>query len=128
SLVLSLYGPWGSGKSSIKNMTLEFLRSAKTPPIILEFNPWQWAGHEQLASAFFHEVGLALGRADTSKEGKKRASKWKSYAAYLKAGSFLAVGVRKLVTGLLVLIGLLGISSSIIDALWFKIGLMVIGL
>jgi predicted KAP-like P-loop ATPase len=71
SLVVSLHGPWGSGKSSIKNMVLEALRrSDKVSPIILEFNPWQWAGHEELARAFFHEVGLALGRADTSKEEK----------------------------------------------------------
>jgi len=128
SLVLSLYGPWGSGKSSIKNMTLEFLRSAKTPPIILEFNPWQWAGHEELARAFFHEVGLALGRADTSKEGKKRAIKWKSYAAYLKASSFVAIGARKLVTGLLVAIGIVGLSGSIADVFWFKLILGLIGL
>jgi len=129
SLVVALHGPWGSGKSSVKNMVLETLHHPdKTSHIILQFNPWQWAGHEELARAFFHEVGLALGRADTSKKGKKRASKWKSYAAYLKAGSFLAVGVRRLVTGLFILIGLLGISSSVIDALWFKMGLLVIGL
>ena len=129
SLVVALHGPWGSGKSSIKNMVLEALRhSDKTSHIVLEFNPWQWAGHEELAHAFFHEVGLALGRADTSKEGKKRATKWKSYAAYLKAGSFLAGGIRKLVMGLLVLIGVLGISSSVINALWFKLALVFVGL
>lgn len=128
SLVVALHGPWGSGKSSIKNMLLEALRqSDKTSHIVLEFNPWQWAGHEELAQAFFHEVGLALGRADTSKEGKKRATKWKSYAAYLKAGSVLAGGVRKLVIGLLVVIGVLGIGSSVVNALWFKVILVVIG-
>src|SRR3972149_9365613 len=28
SLVITLYGPWGSGKSSIKNMVLEFLHTS----------------------------------------------------------------------------------------------------
>jgi predicted KAP-like P-loop ATPase len=127
SLVVSLYGPWGSGKSSIKNMALEFLRFAKTPPIILEFNPWQWAGHEELARAFFHEVGLVLGRADKSKEGKKRATKWKSYAAYLKAGSFFATGVRKLVIALFTALGILGLSSLVVNAFWFNITIAVVG-
>jgi len=128
SLVLALHGPWGSGKSSIKNMLLEFLRESDTPShIVLEFNPWQWAGHEELAQVFFHEVGLALGRADTSKKGKQRATKWKSYAAYLKAGSFLAGGIRKLVMGLLVLIAVVGIGSSVVNALWFKITIGIIG-
>jgi predicted KAP-like P-loop ATPase len=44
SLVLAIYGPWGSGKTSLKNMILDALQqqSAKTMP--LEFNPWEWAG------------------------------------------------------------------------------------
>ena len=48
SLVVALHGPWGSGKSSIKNMVLETLHHPdKTSHIILQFNPWQWAGHEE---------------------------------------------------------------------------------
>ena len=40
SLVIALYGPWGSGKSSIKNMLLEELRESKEGcPSIVEFNP-----------------------------------------------------------------------------------------
>lgn len=47
SLVIALYGSWGSGKSSIKNVVVESLRkSQKTCPEIVEFNPWQWAGQE----------------------------------------------------------------------------------
>lgn len=29
SLIIALYGPWGSGKSSMKNMALESLRKSK---------------------------------------------------------------------------------------------------
>jgi predicted KAP-like P-loop ATPase len=29
SLVIALYGPWGAGKSSVKNMMLEALRGSK---------------------------------------------------------------------------------------------------
>src|SRR3972149_4130714 len=77
SLVITLYGPWGSGKSSIKNMVLEFLHASKEDcPYVEEFNPWQWSGQEQLAEAFFREIGTVLGRADKTK-GKKRAAKWR---------------------------------------------------
>jgi len=44
SLVFALYGAWGCGKSSIKNMALESLRKSKGEcSYIVEFNPWQWA-------------------------------------------------------------------------------------
>jgi len=40
SLVIALYGPWGSGKSSVKNMLLQSLRSAEADsPLIVEFKP-----------------------------------------------------------------------------------------
>ena len=40
SLVVALYGAWGSGKSLVKNMVLETLRSAEVNcPLIIEFNP-----------------------------------------------------------------------------------------
>lgn len=65
SLVIALYGPWGSGKSSVKNMVLQSLRSAEADsPLIVEFNPWQWSGQDQLAEAFFREIGLIMGRSD----------------------------------------------------------------
>jgi predicted KAP-like P-loop ATPase len=41
SLVIALYGPWGSGKSSIKNLILEKLAEEKHKPLTpVEFNPW----------------------------------------------------------------------------------------
>lgn len=98
SLVIALYGPWGSGKSSIKNMVVESLREGTIqPPQVLEFNPWQWSGQDQIADAFFGEIGHAIGRTDESRIGKSRVTRWKAYAAYLKAGSFAIGGLRKLV-------------------------------
>ena len=47
SLVVSLYGDWGSGKSSLKEMVLEALKSHQNPPGLLEFNPWNWAAQEK---------------------------------------------------------------------------------
>ena len=106
SLVVALYGSWGSGKSSIKNIVLESLReSKKTCPEIVEFNPWQWAGQEQLAEAFFREIGIALGRSDTSQKGKKRAAKWRTYGTYLTLGARMAKSLKAVLP-------LLGIPGS----------------
>jgi predicted KAP-like P-loop ATPase len=92
SLVLALHGAWGSGKSSIKNMALEYLRSDETScPHIIEFNPWQISGQDQLTKAFFHEIAVQLDQAgggDT--KAKNRAEKWAAYGALLQAGGTLA--------------------------------------
>jgi predicted KAP-like P-loop ATPase len=112
SLVIALYGSWGSGKSSVKGMVLEALReSEKDCPLIVEFNPWQWAGQEQLAEAFFQEIGVALGRSDTSEKGKERAAKWRAYGTYLTLGASLA----KFLKTVLPLLGIPG--SSILESL-----------
>lgn len=95
SLCLALYGEWGSGKTSIKNMIVDSLsKSKKKQTLIVEFNPWQWSGQEQLISAFFMEVGSALGKSDTSQEGKKRASLFKLYGAAFTIGSAAVKGLR----------------------------------
>ena len=70
SLVISLNGAWGSGKTSIKNLVLEILQKSKEDtPCIVEFNPWEWSGQDKLMDAFFTEVGGAIGV--TNKDNKK---------------------------------------------------------
>ena len=114
SLVIALYGPWGIGKSSIKNMVLEQLRS-KSPnaPTVVEFTPWQWAAQDQLAEAFFREIALALGKKDEANLAKKQADRFSAYAAYLKLGTHLISGLRPLLTTVLAVAGALGIGGSI---------------
>jgi predicted KAP-like P-loop ATPase len=112
SLVIALYGHWGSGKSSVKNMVLQSLRSIEADsPLIVEFSPWQWSGQNQLAEAFFQEIGLVLGRSDGSEDGKRRAAKWRTYGTYLTLGASLTKSLKTI----LPLLGLPG--SGIIDLL-----------
>ncbi|PYG96015.1 hypothetical protein CVV67_36140, partial [Arthrobacter stackebrandtii] len=85
SLVISLTGSWGSGKSSIKNMTLEQLASIQGCQVI-EFNPWQWAGQDKLSSAFFEEISRAVQRQDSSKDDKQLAKVLRRYEQRLNAG------------------------------------------
>jgi predicted KAP-like P-loop ATPase len=42
SLTIALYGSWGSGKSSVKNMAVEYLNERiELKPTVIEFNPWR---------------------------------------------------------------------------------------
>lgn len=88
SLVIALYGSWGSGKSSLKNMVLEELHTGPADVCVTEFNPWRFAGSDHLHEAFFDELGLALGKGKVgSREDRKKLLRTlRRYSAYLKGG------------------------------------------
>jgi len=50
-LVMSVHGPWGSGKSSLLNFVKHDLRSLPkdSRPVLVDFNPWWFSGRNQLA-------------------------------------------------------------------------------
>lgn len=54
-LTIGLIGEWGSGKTSILNMTEEFLKEDKQIKII-KFNPWIYSSYNQLVEQFFDEL------------------------------------------------------------------------
>ncbi len=91
SLVIALYGPWGTGKSSIKNMVIDALRAAPERVTVIDFNPWQVASRASLSEAFFDELGIALrkGTIASKKVQKRTISNWKQYAARLKSSKGL---------------------------------------
>lgn len=66
SLVVGLYGGWGSGKTSVINLVLEELRTASSSlieaeqPIILNFSPWSYSGQDQLIYSFFRRLSSVL--------------------------------------------------------------------
>lgn len=79
SLIIGLYGDWGSGKTSIKNLVCKELEQAGKNGIkYVEFNPWQVSGFNQLAEEFFDSIGSKFGKTD-----KEIAKLWRNYAARL---------------------------------------------
>jgi predicted KAP-like P-loop ATPase len=68
SLVIGLYGGWGSGKTSVINLMLEELRYAASNmfenemPIILNFSTWSYSGQEQLIESFFRRLSSEMRR------------------------------------------------------------------
>jgi predicted KAP-like P-loop ATPase len=116
SLVIGLYGPWGSGKSSVKNMTVDALRrSGAEGPTVCEFNPWRWAGQEKVLEAFFEEISVALGRADQGPQSRRRVAKLRQYAHVLRAGEHLLSGVQGFVTWVFLVASALGVGAVATD-------------
>jgi predicted KAP-like P-loop ATPase len=96
SLTVAVTGVWGSGKSSIKNMSVQALKEVAPNVAVIEFNPWRWVSQDQLAEAFFREIGLAIGREPDRERSEELAKKWRRYSAMLLAGSDLTSGFQKL--------------------------------
>lgn len=94
SLVISLTGSWGSGKSSIKNMALEQLAAIQGSQVI-EFNPWQWAGQDKLSSAFFEEISRVVQRKNPTEADKQLAKVLRRYEHRLNAGAAVLSGTAK---------------------------------
>jgi predicted KAP-like P-loop ATPase len=132
SLVVSLTGPWGSGKTSVKNFMLDAfadLPEGKQPDV-LEFEPWQISGREQLAEAFMHDVAVKLGGKDRKGINRRIARRWKRWAASLRMTASLTnlfpkrVSIASLVVGgLLIISGRL--SASLTSSWLFWIGCLI---
>lgn len=75
SIVVGLYGEWGSGKSSVINLSCEYIqdlfKGKRKKPIIVYFNPWNFSEQEKLVSTFLHELAKSISHTDSSKTAKK---------------------------------------------------------
>ncbi len=113
SLILSLCGEWGSGKSTIKNFVIHHLGSKAT---IVEFNPWQWSGQDKLLEGFLGQLGEALGRQDVAKKTKKLAEKWAAFASFTKLGGEISDVGQKVTIGLLSISAFSSLLGSVLKA------------
>ncbi len=53
-LTIGLMGEWGSGKTSLLNMTEHYLKDSNIK--IIKFNPWLYSTYNQLVEQFFDEL------------------------------------------------------------------------
>ncbi|MBM2835098.1 MAG: hypothetical protein HW406_2259, partial [Candidatus Brocadiaceae bacterium] len=90
SIVVGLYGSWGSGKTSIINMSLEHIglitqnKPKKECPIVVKFNPWNYSDQNQLISQFFKQLSLALKKGEAKKTAIKIGKYLAAYAAFFE--------------------------------------------
>ncbi len=61
-IVLALYGPWGSGKSTVLAYVEHELEQGPEAerPVVVSFNPWWFSGQEHLARAFLGQLQAVL--------------------------------------------------------------------
>lgn len=57
---IGVYGPWGSGKSTILNFVENELRGIDSAPAVVRFNPWWFSGRGDLVEKFLTEMGAQL--------------------------------------------------------------------
>lgn len=111
SLVIALYGQWGIGKTSVKNLVLEQLRGTDTEePDVVEFNPWHWTGHDGLAAAFFKDVLAVLTRNKNRRGNDEVARSLRRYASYLGVLHGILSPPKELLTAALLILGGLSLS------------------
>lgn len=56
AFTIGLYGPWGSGKTSVINLLVEELHKQSDDCIVVQFNPWLCSNPEQMISQFFEQL------------------------------------------------------------------------
>ena len=57
SFTVAICGPWGTGKTSLRNLTEKFLRDdTDNCPYIAYFNPRQWSNEIAIIHAFFNAI------------------------------------------------------------------------
>ncbi len=75
SYVIALQGKWGSGKTSLINMTVSKLRECTKKPIIVYFNPWTCASTDKLVIDFLHALRNGLSSSLTTEAARNTADK-----------------------------------------------------
>src|SRR6266480_6648245 len=113
SLVVSLTGEWGTGKSTIKNFVVHHLHGEAN---ILEFNPWQWSGQDKLLEAFLWQLGAEFGKEDIARKTEKLSSKWKAYASILKVGGVISAPAQAVVASVFSLSAIGLLLSAVLKA------------
>ena len=92
SIVLGLYGKWGSGKTSIANMAMQTvleLSEHENKPIILRFSPWNYTDKDNLISLFFRALSAAIDGSDNTEIKAKVGDTLKEYAGLFDSLSLI---------------------------------------
>lgn len=85
SLVVALYGPWGSGKTSVKNMVCQYLSSEKDNAVrVVEINPWEVSGSGAMEVLFYSQILAAFSDPNASPEEKETVPILRKFFATLQ--------------------------------------------
>ena len=86
-LVIGLFGEWGSGKTSVLNMTMNEIKNmgeeSENEPLIVTFSPWNYSDKDNLTRLFFHRLITRIEGQDNQAEKKELGKKLKKYVNIL---------------------------------------------
>lgn len=92
---VALQGRWGSGKTSVLNMTLEKIeeknKTVSKPIVAIRFNPWNFTDPSQLLSQFFVTLTRELSLKEHDKAWKKVGETMENYSSALEYVTFVPV-------------------------------------
>jgi predicted KAP-like P-loop ATPase len=73
--VIAIYGTWGTGKSSALNFVVHYMEEDPDAdaPVIIRFNPWWFAGGDDLVRRFFAQFETAVFASGAKKKKLKAA-------------------------------------------------------
>lgn len=86
-LVVGLFGKWGSGKTSVLNMTMNEIKKmgkeSESEPLIVTFSPWNYSDKDNLTRLFFHRLITRIEGQDNQAKKKELGKKLKKYVNIL---------------------------------------------
>jgi predicted KAP-like P-loop ATPase len=71
--IFGLYGPWGSGKTTLINFIVKSLESENANVKVFRFNPWWFSGSDALLYSFFSQLRIWLNSPNIGSEFNKLA-------------------------------------------------------
>jgi hypothetical protein len=86
STVLALMGPWGCGKTSLKNLAIETLEGPNDPRV-MEFCPWQLSGTGKITMLFFEALIQQISGENEVPDDNAKRKNFRLYANLLSKGS-----------------------------------------
>lgn len=86
-LVIGLFGEWGSGKTSVLNMTMNEIKNmgeeSENEPLIVTFSPWNYSDKDNLTRLFFHRLITRIEGQDNQAKKKELGENLKKYVNIL---------------------------------------------
>lgn len=130
SLVVSLNGEWGAGKSTLKYLITHYIENdfetrSLPQPLVVEFNPWQWSAQGKLMAGFFDEIGAKL---RTTGSGDL-VNFWGKLQSITTAGTEIARKIQESLTATsAMLTAVAGVVTASIDdpMLSFSLGIVTV--
>lgn len=90
--VVSLMGPWGSGKSSLINLVEKSLESYSLR--VVKFNPWMYSSKEAILEGLFDEITSVF-----KKDHKKIKAAWNNFRSAFSQAANISGSLNAVVPG-----------------------------